>query len=428
MPTKPQINTLKGNGIDILNAIRANASATYQERIPVATQDNIRAIGNAMLEYQAIANEFLSALVNRIGRVLITSKSFTNPLAKFTKGMLEYGETVEEVFVEIAKAQQFDPEIAEKEFMKREIPDVDAVFHRLNLRNFYKVTVSNDQLRQAFLNENGITDLVGKIIDSLYEGAEYDEFITMKQLISDAANNGQIYPIHVPEPSKTTASDIVTEIKAMSNAFEFRSSKYNSMGVLTLSKKPNQILIMDAKFDAVVDVNVLASAFNMDKAEFMGQRVLVDNFADLTGVVAVLVDEDWFMVFDNWFGFTENYNGQGLYWNYFYHIWKTFSTSPFANAVLFTSDDIEVTSVTITPSTATVVKGQSVQFTANVVGTGYVPKDVVYYIEGDEDITSTINASGLLTVSADEANTELTVIVKSVYDNTVTASATVTIE
>ena len=428
MPTKPQINSLKGNGIDILNAIRANASSTYQERIPVATQENIREIGNAMLEYQAIANEFLSALVNRIGRVLITSKSFTNPLAKFKKGMLEYGETVEEVFVEIAKAQQYDPEKAEKEFMKREIPDVDAVFHRLNLKNFYKVTVSNEQLRQAFLNETGITDLVGRIIDSLYEGAEYDEYITMKQLISDAAKNGQFYPIHVPAPTKETASDIVTEIKAMSNALEFRSSEYNSMGVLTLSKKPNQILLMDAKFDAVVDVNVLASAFNMEKAEFMGQRVLLDNFADLTGVVAALVDEDWFMVFDNWFGFTENYNGQGLYWNYFYHIWKTFSTSPFANAVLFTSEDVEVTGITLTPTSATVTKGQSVQFTAEVSGTGYIPKDVVYYIEGDEDITSTINATGLLTVAADEANTELTVIAKSVYDNTVTASATVTIE
>lgn len=427
MPTKPQINSLKGNGIDILNAIRANASSTYQDRIPVATQENIREIGNAMLEYQAIANEFLSALVNRIGRVLITSKSFTNPLARFKKGMLEYGETVEEVFVEIAKAQQFDPERAEKEFMKREIPDVDAVFHRLNLKNFYKVTVSNEQLRQAFLNETGITDLVGRIIDSLYEGAEYDEYITMKQLISDAAKNGQFYPIHVPAPTKDTASDIVTEIKAMSNALEFRSSEYNSMGVLTLSKKPNQILLMDAKFDAVVDVNVLASAFNMEKAEFMGQRVLLDNFADLTGVVAALVDEDWFMVFDNRFGFTENYNGQGLYWNYFYHIWKTFSTSPFANAILFTSEDVKVTGITLTPTTATVAKGQSVQFTAEVSGTGYIPKDVVYFIEGDSDITSTINATGLLTVAADEANTELTVIAKSVYDNTVTASATVTI-
>ena len=428
MPTRPQINTLKGNGIDILNAIRANASSTYQERIPVATQDNIREIGNAMLQFQATANEFLDALVNRIGRVLITSKSFSNPLARFKKGMLEYGETVEEIFVEIAKAKQFDPERAEKEFMKREIPDVAAVFHKMNLQNFYKTTISNEQLRQAFLNETGITDLVGRIIDSLYEGAEYDEFLTMKQLIADAANNGQFYPIHVDIPSKTTASDIVTEIKSASNALEFRSSKYNSMGVLTVTKKPQQLLIMDAKFDAVVDVNVLASAFNMEKAEFMGQRVLIDDFADLTGVVAALVDEDWFMVFDNWFGFTENYNGEGLYWNYFYHVWKTFSTSPFANAILFTSEDIEVTGITLTPTTATVAKGQSVQFTADVSGTGYIPKDVVYFIEGDSEITSTINASGLLTVAADEANAELTVIAKSVYDNTITAEATVTIE
>ena len=117
------------------------------------------------MTYEATQNEFLSALVNRIGRVIITSKSYTNPLRVFKKGILEYGETIEEIFVNIAKAKQFDPSVAEEEVFKREIPDVNAVFHKMNLQNFYKVTVSNEQLRQAFLSSQGINDLIGYIVD-----------------------------------------------------------------------------------------------------------------------------------------------------------------------------------------------------------------------------------------------------------------------
>ena len=131
MPTIPKSKALNACSVQILNAIRANASSTYQERIPVATRENIREVGNAMMRYQAVQNEFIDALVNRIARVIITSKSYENPLRMFKKGMLEYGETIEEVFVNIAKAHQFDPVVAETEVFKREIPDVNAVFHRL---------------------------------------------------------------------------------------------------------------------------------------------------------------------------------------------------------------------------------------------------------------------------------------------------------
>lgn len=425
MPTKPSIQTLNANCIDILNTIRANASSTYQERIPVATQNNIREIGNAMMTYEATQNEFLTALVNRIGRVIITSKSYSNPLRVFKKGILEYGETVEEIFVNIAKAKQFDPAIAEDEVFKREIPDVNAVFHKMNLQNFYKVTVSNEQLRQAFLSAQGINDLVGYIVDSLYTGAEFDEYLTMKQLIVDAATNGEMYAVNVPAVSAENAKAIVSTIKGVSNQLEFMNSTYNSMGVLTHTRKPRQVLIMDAAFDATIDVEVLAYAFNMEKAEFMGRRVLVDNFGSLTGVVAALVDEDWFMVFDNFIGFTENYNGQGLYWNYFYHVWKTFSTSPFSNAILFTTQNVGVTSVTVSPNAIQHTTGnvQTVQLTANVVTTGYAPKDVVWSTSSD---TAAVDDKGLLTIPA-TTDTTFTVTATSVYDDTKSGSATVTV-
>lgn len=201
------------------------------------------------------------------------------------------------------------------------------------------------------------------------------------------------------------------------------------MGVATFTKKQDQILLVDAQFDAIIDVEVLASAFNMDKAEFMGQRVLVDDFGELTGVVAALVDADFFMVFDNMISFTENYNGEGLYWNYFLHVWKTLSVSPFANAILFTTDAIGVDSITVSPATADILPGQSMAFTANVVATGGADKTVVWSVAGATSPTNatTITSDGVLTVGADETAATLTVTATNVYGTSVTGSATVTV-
>lgn len=427
MPTIPKSTTLNANSVQILNTIRSSASSTYQERIPVATQENIRDVGNAMMTYESTQNEFLTALVNRIARVLITSKSYENPLRMFKKGILEYGETVEEIFANIAKAHQFDPATAEKEVFKREIPDVNAVFHRMNLQNFYKVTISDEQLRQAFLSADGVTDLIGKIVDTLYTGSEFDEYLCMKQQIVDSVNSGKMYPITVKAPTAANAEAIVTTIKGISNKLEFMSGNYNYMGVMTHTRKADQILLVNAEFDAVIDVNVLASAFNMDKAEFMGHKVLVDDFGTLTDVVAVLVDRNWFMVWDNLIRFTENYNGEGLYWNYFYHVWKTFSSSPFANAIVFTTAATTVTGVTVSPATHTMGANSQQTFAATVNGTGHYPTDVTWSISGNSDDTTAITANGILMTGANEAGPTIRVTATSNYNNSTKGNATVTI-
>lgn len=452
MPVKPDVVKLSASSPKILNTIRDNATPYYQSAIPTAKADtaSIREIGNIMMQYYPLQNEFLNALVNRIGRVIITSKLYDNPWAFMKKGMLEFGETVEEIFVNIAKPHQFDPQVAETEVFKREIPDVRAAFHTMNYQKFYKSTISNDQLRQAFLSWEGITDLIARIVDAMYTGANYDEFLTMKYLIYKVASKGGIYSMNIPVPDATTAKGVVTTIKGISNTLEFMSSDYNMAHVPNFTLKRDQFILLNAKFDATIDVEVLASAFNMDKAEFMGRRVLVDSFgtldiprlnelfaedptyvsptaeqlAALDNIMAIIVDRDWFMMFDNFYNFTEQYNGQGLYWNYWYHVWKTFSASPFANAILFTTDSPAVTSVTVSPATATVNKGQNAQFAADVVTTGFAPKTVTWSINSS---VSSISQTGLLTVSPNETAASITVTATSTADSTKTSTATVTV-
>lgn len=427
MPSIPKQQTLTANAAQVLNAIRANQNYDYQSRVPEATQSTLKQVGNAILSSFDLQNAFLNALVNRIALVLINSKMFYNPLRVFKKGTIEYGEIVEEIFVNIAKAHVYDPVVAEQEVFKREIPDVDAIFHKMNYKNFYKVTIQNEDLRQAFLSSQGISDLIARIVDSLYSGANYDEFLIMKNMIVDAVKNGRMATVTIPEATAENAKSIITTIKSVSNALEFPSTAYNAQGVLTYTPKDRQVLILDTKFDAINDVEVLASAFNMDKAEFMGRRVLIDNFADLTGVPAVLVDESWWMVFDMQINFTEIYNAQGLYWNYFYHVWKLFSESPYSNAVVFTSNPNSVTSVTVSPESANVAKGSTQQMTATVVTTGYAPKTVNWSVTGAQTPTSRISNTGLLTVATNEPNDTLTVTAVSAYDPDKSDTSTITV-
>lgn len=449
MATKPKSQTLVKSAPDIVNAIRNSASTMYKNLVPLANPENVKEIGAILNSYPQLQNEFLNALVNRIGRVILTSKMYENPWSMFKKGLLEFGETIEEIFVNLAKPFQFDPAVSENTIFKREIPDVRSAFHIMNYQKYYKATISNDQLRQAFLSWQGITDLIAKIVDSMYTGANYDEFQVMKYMLCKNIVRGNLYPVNVDD---SDIKSVAADFKAVSNDLEFMKTKYNVSGVHTTSKKDEQYLIVGAKFDASMDVEVLASAFNMDKAEFMGHRVLVDSFAELDtdrlailfaddanyvaltdgelatleNITAVLVDKDWFMIFDNFMNFTEQYNGEGLYWNYWYHVWKTFSVSPFANAIVFTSEQAGVTSVTVTPSTATVVAGGTVALSAAVVTTGFAPQTVTW--SSADETVATVSADGVVTVASDATTADTVVITAtSTYDNTVTGTATITV-
>ena len=454
MPTTPKIVTLTNSSVDILNTIRDNATQNYQNYVPYATPDadSIRKIGTIIMDMPQLQNEFISALVNRIGRVLVTSMLYDNPWAMFKKGLLEFGETIEEIFVNIAKPFQFDPVVAESEVFKREIPDVRSAFHIMNYQKFYKVTISNDQLRQAFLSWQGIIDLIARIVDSMYTGANYDEFQTMKYMLARHILDGRMYPVTVPEVSETNMKSIVSAIKGVSNNFEFLRGDYNVAGVKTFTRKVDQFMLVNSNFDATMDVEVLAAAFNMSKAEFMGHRVLVDSFGSLDterlaelfandptyeeigspelealdAIPAVIVDRDWFMVFDNFNNFTEQYNGQGLYWNYWYHVWKTFSVSPFANNALFVPGTPGVTSVTVTPGTASIsgTTGGTIQLNAAVVTTNFAPQTVVW---SSNNASVTVDARGLVTVPAGTGATSVTITATSTYDSGKKDTATITV-
>ena len=368
-------STLNASTIDILNVIRQNASYDYQQNVPeVATVNDIPKVGEIIYGTPAFANQFINALVNRIAIVRVQSATFNNPYSILKKGYIEYGETVEDIFVSIAKAVDFNVEKAAKREFQRTIPDVRSAFHVMNWRVMYPVTIQDEDLRQAFLSIEGVQNLIAKIVDTVYTAAEYDEFLLFKYLLIKTISHGKMYPTSIG--AGADLSEAAVQFRGTSNLLPFMSSDYNEAGVKTNTPKERQVIFMDAMFNAQFDVNVLASAFNMDKADFMGRLFLIDNWTDfdnerfdiiransdgieevtadelalLANVKAVILDDNWFQVYDNNNKFTEKYVASGLYWNYFYHTWKTVSNSPFANAVVFATSATDVA----LPATVTV--------------------------------------------------------------------------
>lgn len=360
-------STLNASTIDILNTIRDNASLAYQNQVPeVQTAVDIPRVGEVLYGTPAMANEFINALVNRIAIVRVQSATFNNPYERLKKGMIDYGETVEDIFVGITKAFTFSQEKAESRELKQYKPNVKSAFHTMNWKVLYPVSISQEQLKTAFLSNEGVTNLIADIVNQVYTAANYDEFLLFKYLIIKSVTSGQLKPIAVD------GSDMHNYAKAFrgkSNLLPFMSTDYNAAGVLNTTPKDRQVIFMDAQFNADFDVDVLASAFNMDKADFMGSLFLIDDFTSfdndrfdviraesdgieevtanelalMANVKALLMDENWFQVYDNLAQFTEKFISSGLRWNYFYHTWKTISTSPFANAIVFVDDSATIT-------------------------------------------------------------------------------------
>lgn len=388
------VSTLNASTVDIINVIRQNASLAYQASVPVANSvHDIPKVGEVIYGTPAFSNEFINALVNRIAMVRVQSATFNNPYERLKKGYLDYGESVEEIFVDIAKVFEFSQEKAENRELKQYKPNVKSAFHTMNWRVLYPISISDEELRMAFLSADGVTNLIAKIVNSVYTAANYDEFLLFKYMIIKSVSAGGMKPEGV---NNADIKNYAKKFRGISNTLPFMKSDYNAAGVKNTTPKERQVIFMDAQFNADFDVDVLAGAFNMDKADFMGSLFLIDDWTTFDNdrwtvirensdgieevtsteltlmekVKAIIVDEEWFQVYDNLSRMAEKFIASGLRWNYFYHTWKTISWSPYANAVVVVDSTASISN----PSTLT-YKVESVDKNGNAYVIALIPND-----------------------------------------------------
>ena len=326
---------------DMFNAIRNEASDAYQKAVPVATQANLMDVGNPILNYEAIGNEFVGALINKIVFQLIDRQMWSNPLSMLKRGQMPLGMDIEDIHVNPAEAEKYDgTENGMADILKMHKPDIATVYYRLNRQDKYRVTINNDQLRGAFTAWSKMEDLIGAIVDTLYNGCTIDEFKYTKNLVSSAIAANQIIINTTPNPiDEASGKTFMKLLRSLSTLFTFPSANYNSYSTISgnnprTSWTPidQQIILIRGDVASAVGVDVLAGLFNINYGDYLAKQIIVDNFND-EKTLAVLADRRAFVIMEQLRKFTTFYNGSSLSWQYFYHAWDLFALSPFRNVV-----------------------------------------------------------------------------------------------
>ena len=339
------------NIINVVNTIRDNQSAEYQARIPEATRANIEDLRYAMIDSDNIncANEFMGSLLNKLVKSVIHTKMFANPLKQFKKGTKPVGDSIEEIYQNFIKGDVFDANGVD--LLGRKLPDTKTVYHKMNYKQKYKITVSRELLSKAFSSWDALENYVKTVINTLYNSAELDEFMNMKELIKSAVENNAVVVKEVTNPltSAEAGHDFIKTVKTVSGLMAFPSTDWNGYltaqstddkAITTFARKSEQVLILDTATDVSVAVDVLASTFNMSVAEFNDtKKVVIDVFPKTSkGVIyGALVDEAFFQIFDDLYTVKSFSNAEGLYDNYYLHVWQTLAYSILVNAVVFVS-------------------------------------------------------------------------------------------
>ena len=465
MPTKPQNVTMNtdAKNADYLNAIRTSASTYYQENVPIATYDaaSVRDVGRIVLNSTTLTNEFYSALVNQFAFIFGSSKMFYNKWVDFKKGLIGLGELVEEFFVQIALPNNYNPDIAATEIFKRVIADVQTAIYRINVKTFYKTTINRPLLEMAFTTEGGMADLIGKVFTSMAAACEVDQMNAIKYLLARKILDGKIKTEPIAEVSgadtEANAKAAARQMKADFENFFFPRTDYNEAGVMNWVNDKNDVSFMlTTSFGAAYDIEVLAAAFNLDYANFMGRVKRIDSLTNidftrlnaffdlpepiaefeedeiaiLDQVAAITFDNGLIQWYDRLYEWHEEPNGQSMEWQNWLHYWALIASSPFANAVAYvqsTDDTLGTVTAVTSPYNGKSISlpvGSSLPLTWEVTGTGIYSKAVNFTSSGIVDGSFTVSPDGVLTVH--KAKTATTVNIVSAQDSSKKATVTIT--
>lgn len=438
---------------DWLNAIRNVSGSEYQMRVPEATQANIQDVVQKLWQYPAGRNAFVDALINKIGLTVFANTSWSNPLAVYKRGFLNFGETIEEIMVGLLKATNYDPERdeLEKEIFGRSRPEVQVNYHHVDRQDRYKLTIDEPQLNMAFFRQGGLNTFVTNLMNSIQTSDQNDEYLIMANLFKEfdeAAGDQGIHTVHVDdvgnEGSDGPASRfMLRQLRKYSNVLPFISRLYNPAGMPVAARPEELVLFVTADADAAMDVEALAAAFNITKAEFGSRKIVLptDDFG-IPGVQAILTTDKFFVCADKRIETTSIQNPAGLFNNYWLHHWGVYSASRFAPFVMFNSErPSTVINRTATPvtgiGTITVIDELGATQATNVKRNAFYnvtaqavtnpaggSNDAVRYaITGNTSSFTKISNEGVLYIAPDESATSISIQIISVDDDTVKATA-----
>lgn len=447
MAKVPPIRRLAFNdNAEFLNAIRNVGSSDYRSRVPEATQARIQDSFDAIWSQRFTRNEFVDALINKIGLTIAHTASFTNPAAKWKRGFLEFGDTVEEIATGLATAKSYehDRDYLEVDIFGQETPEVQAVYHKINREDYYKITVKDFALKRAFQTSNGLSTFITGLMEAPTTSDQWDEFLAMASLLGEYDRTSGFYKMNVPDigaigSDEADAKYMLRRLSESAENLRFLSRDYNAAKMPATAMRDDLELILTPEADAAINVEALAGAFNIDRANFESRKTIIPSRYWNMGhtedkAQAILTTRDFWVVADSLFETASVVNPVGMYSNYFLHHHQVLSVSPFAPAIMFTTGEGTVITLADTPVTdveplviqdrdgnvaTSLTRGETYYITGKAVTTpeGGANDAVRYNTTTLTSPRSYLTHTGYLHVSLDEAAESVTVVATAVDDD-----------
>lgn len=442
-----------------------NVTPVLQEDIDLPVQgQSIKPIGQIIVDNDRYKNAFLNT-VNLIGLTVIKRNGWDNPWDFTTRGTLRFGQQIRELINDLCNVYDYnDASNNETRFLTSVVPNIFNYIHSVNYQKYYEQTTSDEQIAMAFDSEGGLFDLISDLTSMLYESMMYDRYIIDKYMLCRRILDGTVTSVQIANYDTLTPRQRVSALKDVSNKMTFRSPKYNPAGVRRATSFDKQIAIINTEFEADLTTEVLATSFFRDEAEMKSRMKLIDSFSEhdtarlqevlgsqyvaftsdeltqLANIPGVIISDEWFMDYDYALDAnaptkqTDFYNPTTLKRNIFLHTWRVFSTSPFEQAVVFTTEKPTVNSVTVSPSASSVSAGLTIQLTAVVDTDGFANKAVQWTVEKatGERTKVTVDSNGLVTIPSDfsvvaSESGQITIRATSIYDSTKYGEASITV-
>lgn len=369
------------NNTTIAGRVYLSGSNDFQQRVPNPTIEGIDATSKFIFDpmNRKYLNEFMDAFVNRIGSQIVHNNAWENPLSVFKGATMRYGSTIQESAVKWIKAHSYNVE--DDSLLAVQRPEAAVWYHTVNRQDRYDITVEQPDLRMAFADELGLNRLIDAIMTVPRNSDNYDEYLCMLNQIAYYEQNWGFFKHHVSAAptDEATGKEFLKAVRAYANKLQFPNSLYSPVsaeyGIPTFAKPNELVLFVTADAAASIDVDTLASVFNLDKAEAKYRQIVLPELP-VPNAFAMLTTDAFFVASDYVYTNESFYNPQTLATNYYLHHWEIVSASPFVPAILFTTDTAtgvptitqSVTGVNITPSAKTVKPGGTVDMTVELTG------------------------------------------------------------
>lgn len=424
-------------GQEVASAIYRVASPNFQSTIGDPNEVSSLEFMNGLLEYpDTLGVEFMN-LATRIGRVIAHRNILTNKLAPFKMENMALGYTMEEYFVECAKEHAYDQADAENTLYKRELPDIKTAFYVVNRKSYYPSTITDDDMRKYFVSWDGVNSLIARIVDSMYNGDNKDDYNYMKRALVNHYENGLMKIVNTSAVTDTnTAKELARKITEYVSYLTEPTNEYNAMAVTKQNDYEDIYVILNGKSNSYLNIDWLSQTFQLEFAEFKAHVLVLPTLPSTTQgtIEALVVDSEIYRVFDQKYSVGVAYNAKGLYWNYFLHHWEGIATSRFANAIAFVSGNVneKVTAIYANPQVVYVKKDKDVTVPFTVQTNG-LDADIDLSVESSDDtmVKATltedlrhvvikgltgITGEGLATVTIKDSTSHITCDIKVVYN------------